>query len=61
MSQPKTNPELYEKVETYLVELMKEAPEFGSCNLDVTFHAGKLVKVIKTIGISVKPEEKLLG
>jgi hypothetical protein len=40
----------------YLKDLSVSAPEYGTCGIDITFHAGRPVKVVKTVGISLKPD-----
>jgi hypothetical protein len=41
---------------SYFVDIIREAPAYGWCGIDLTFHGGKVVKVEKRVGISVKGE-----
>jgi len=37
--------QLLEKLKPYLLEMLKAAPEFGSCGIIITFHEGVITKV----------------
>jgi hypothetical protein len=46
---------LLEGIEPTILDLLRRAPEFGSCGLDIVFHDGKPTRITTTIGVSVKP------
>jgi hypothetical protein len=48
-------PELYSAIEPYILEMLKKAPEYGSCGIDLTLHCGRLVKIELRNGINLKP------
>jgi hypothetical protein len=50
------NSVLYEKVLPYLVELLKSAPKYGYCGIEISFHDGRLVKIEKRCGVTLKTE-----
>jgi hypothetical protein len=41
----------------YLTDLARESPEYGSCGVDFVFHAGRIVRVEKRVGVSVQAPE----
>jgi hypothetical protein len=57
--------DLLEVLLPHITELIGSAPEYGSCGIDVVFHAGRIVRVEKRTGISlqqpVEPRLKAKG
>jgi hypothetical protein len=41
---------------SHFVNIIRDAPAYGWCGIDLTFHDGRVVKVEKRIGISIKEE-----
>jgi hypothetical protein len=39
----------------HFAEILETAPAYGWCGLVVTFHDGRVAKIEKNVGISLKP------
>jgi hypothetical protein len=46
---------LRKEIEPMMLDILRRAPEFGSCGLDIVFHDGKPTRITTTVGVSVKP------
>jgi hypothetical protein len=44
------------EISLYFNEILKSAPSYGWCGMNVTFHDGRPVKIEKNVCISIKPE-----
>jgi hypothetical protein len=51
-----TKKKIREKVIPQFTKLIDTAPQYGYCQITVTFHAGKAVRVDKSISVSIKPD-----
>jgi hypothetical protein len=49
--------ELLTALYPYFMDIVEQAPQYGSCGIDIVFHAGRPVRIEKKIGISVQPPE----
>jgi hypothetical protein len=49
--------ELLTALTPHIMEIIRQAPRYGSCGIDITFHAGKLVRIEKKVGVSILPNQ----
>jgi len=45
---------LFEQVKPELLKLLKDAPEYGACGLDVVFHDGQITRLVVRAEIARK-------
>jgi hypothetical protein len=49
---------LFDQVKPELVKLLKNAPEYGSCGIDIVLHQGEVLRVIVRAEVSRKLEPR---
>jgi hypothetical protein len=47
-------PTFYEEIVPYLVDILKNAPKYGYCGIEIVFHDGFPVKIEKRCGVTLK-------
>ena len=45
---------LFEQVKPELLEILRNAPEYGSCGIDVVFHEGQITRLLVRTEIARK-------